>query len=151
MNVREPEIRRRVPQRGHKRGAVPNKPAGLNAGWSDESDWRHALAFDPPEVRLDGRIPARAGLAGCVPDEAGIYLFHDLRGVLYVGRTGHLRRRFIQHLEGSHNSWLTGALRRPVGELGFGWFLADAGEQDDLERNLIRTFRPLCNHLLYRT
>lgn len=113
--------------------------------------WRTELVFNPPVVRFDGRVPARPGLVGCVPLEPGVYLFHDLRGVLYVGRTSVLKRRFTQHLEGSHNSWLSAALRSPVDDLQFGWFLADEAEQCDLERSLIRLFRPLCNHILYLT
>lgn len=138
--------------RGVRKGEDVTITLGASETGSDQGyDWRRELAFNPPTVLFDGRIPARLGLVGCVPEEPGIYLFHDLRGVLYVGRTTKLRRRFRQHIDGSHNSWLAGALRRPVGDLGFGWFLADAGEQDDLERALIRTFQPLCNHLLYRT
>jgi excinuclease UvrABC nuclease subunit len=75
-------------------------------------------------------------------------LFADFRGVLYVGRTENLRRRLAQHLDGSHNSWLSGAIRRPVGAMEFAWILADAGQQAALERYLIRAFRPLCNHAM---
>jgi predicted GIY-YIG superfamily endonuclease len=75
-------------------------------------------------------------------------LFADFRGVLYVGRTENLRRRLAQHLDGSHNSWLSGAIRRPVGVMEFAWLLAGAGQQAALERYLIRAFRPLCNHAM---
>ena len=112
------------------------------------ADWRQQLAVDPPQVSFDGDVPARPGLSGCVPDQGGVYLFADFRGVLYVGQTQNLRRRFAQHLNGSHNDWLTRALRRPVGDLRFYWILADPRGQAALEQDLIRAFRPLCNQAM---
>jgi len=114
-------------------------------------DWRRAMAVNPPTISFDGQVPARAGLSGCVPDEPGVYVFADFRGVLYVGRTDCLRRRFAQHLEGSHNRWLTAALSRPLGAVSFGWVLTGPAGQPSLERSLISTFRPLCNLAMNRS
>jgi excinuclease UvrABC nuclease subunit len=112
------------------------------------ADWRQKLAVDPPQVSFDGHVPARPGLVGCVPDKGGVYLFADFRGVLYVGQTQNLRRRFAQHLNGSHNGWLARAILRPVGDLRFYWILADPRAQAALEQHLIRAFRPLCNQAM---
>ena len=80
-----------------------------------------------------------------MPRRPGVYLIHDMRGVLYVGRADSLRRRFEEHLAWSHNGDVRAALRSPVGVLHFTWSLADSLEQLELERELIRALRPLCN------
>lgn len=99
----------------------------------------------PPSVAPDGSVPYRLGWALGVPDDSGVYLIHDLRGMLYVGRADLLRRRFEEHYLDSHNPAVRQALRFAVGQLTFSWVLVAAPEQIELERNLIRALRPLCN------
>ncbi len=43
-------------------------------------------------------------------------MLHDLRGVLYVGATGNLNRRFHQHYWLTEDELLAEAMRRPLGE-----------------------------------
>ena len=117
----------------------------------DVEEARRDLVFDPPRIQLDRNIPARPGLTGCVPNREGVYLFHDLRGVLYVGRSSRLRQRFLQHLDEGQNTWLSAALNFPVDQLRFSWILTDSGESEELERRLVRTFRPLCNRITFAT
>lgn len=131
-------------------GAGPRRQIGRLDASADDA-WRVELATNPPVLELDGTVKYRPGRAVVVPHLGGVYLVHDLRGVLYVGRTADLRVRFGQHFWDSHNSRLTAAIRRSIGELQFSWIVADAAEQDDLERHLIRTFQPLCNRLRYRS
>ena len=123
--------------------------------WQDDrrdvEEARQDLIFDPPRIQLDRSIPARPGLTGCVPDREGVYLFHDLRGVLYVGRSSSLRQRFLQHLDEGHNTWLNAALNFPVDQVRFSWILVGPGESEELERELVRTFRPLCNRITFTT
>jgi predicted GIY-YIG superfamily endonuclease len=113
-------------------------------------DHRNALVHDPPEVALDGTVKYTLGGSIFVPEEPGVYLIHDLRGVLYVGRTGNLYQRYFQHYWDSHNSRVTAALRRPLGRLEFSWMTVDGCDQASLERELIRALQPLCNRLLYK-
>jgi predicted GIY-YIG superfamily endonuclease len=103
------------------------------------------LVLRPPELQLDRTIFARTGLSGCIPSCEGVYLFHDLRGVLYVGRSANLHRRFVQHLEHGQNPWLGMALSSPVVKMCFSWIQVEPGESNSLERSLIRMFRPPCN------
>ncbi len=110
---------------------------------------RRRLIHDPPDLRLDHDVPYQRGWALAVPHDAGVYLIHDLRGVLYVGQASDLRRRFDQHMEMSHNSKLVKALARPVGDLRFAWILDE--RPSALEQSLIRAFQPLCNDRLYTT
>lgn len=106
---------------------------------------RRTLIVDPPRVVPDGGVLFRPSWSLGVPTKAGVYLIHDLRGILYVGRADQLRRRFEEHYLDSHNPALRTAIRTAVGQLMFSWVLVAAPEQFELERDLIRSFRPLCN------
>jgi predicted GIY-YIG superfamily endonuclease len=87
-----------------------------------------------------------------VPDDAGVYLIHDLRGVLYVGQSRKLRQRFAQHDRLRRNRLLHLAMSRPVGIMRFSWRLvADEEERSAFERELVATLQPVCNRQLLDT
>lgn len=111
----------------------------------DFTNHRRELIANPPLVELDGTVRYRGAWALAVPRRPGVYLMHDLRGVIYIGRAEDLRRRFEEHLVASHNSDVRRALRTTIGNLCFSWVLVAASEQMELERSLIRSLRPLCN------
>lgn len=106
---------------------------------------RRALIASPPVLEVAGTVRYRPAWALAVPRRPGVYLMHDLRGVLYVGRADDVRRRFEEHLAASHNADVRRALRCTLGLLCFSWVLVAAPEQIELERSLIRSLRPLCN------
>lgn len=87
-----------------------------------------------------------------VPDDAGVYLIHDLRGVLYVGQSRKLRQRFVQHDRVRRNRLLHLAMSRPVGIMRFSWRLvADEEQRSAFERELIASLQPVCNRQLLDT
>lgn len=87
-----------------------------------------------------------------VPDDAGVYLIHDLRGVLYVGQSRKLRQRFGQHDRLRRNRLLHLAMSRPVGIMRFSWRLvAQEEERSAFERLLVATLQPVCNRQLLDT
>lgn len=87
-----------------------------------------------------------------VPDDAGVYLIHDLRGVLYVGQSRKLRQRFAQHDRLRRNRLLHLVMNRPVGITRFSWRLvADEEERCVFERELVSTLQPVCNRQLLDT
>lgn len=87
-----------------------------------------------------------------VPDDAGVYLIHDLRGVLYVGQSRKLQQRFVQHDRLRRNRLLHLAMCRPVGIIRFSWRLvADEEERSAFERELIASLQPVCNRQLIDT
>lgn len=87
-----------------------------------------------------------------IPDDAGVYLIHDLRGVLYVGQSRHLRQRFVQHDRLRRNRLLRLAMSRPVGVMKFSWRLvANEDERSAFERELIAILQPVCNRQLLNT
>lgn len=110
---------------------------------------RQALLHMPVDVELNGSTAFRHTRHIFVPKKAGVYLIHDLRGVLYVGRTCNLYRRFDEHYWLTDNELLSLAMRQPFGELTFSWVIAeDDRERADLENRLIAWLRPACNRLL---
>ena len=110
---------------------------------------RQALLHVPPDIELDGSTAFRHTRHVYVPKKGGVYLIHDLRGVLYVGRTCNLYRRFDEHYWFTDNELLSLAMRQSFGEFTFSWILADS-EQDriNLECRLVVWLRPACNRLL---
>lgn len=110
---------------------------------------RERLLFSPPDVELDGEIPFDQGWGISVPQSPGIYFLHDLRGLLYVGKTINLNSRFQQHFWRCHNHRLVLAISQPVGTLRFAWCIADETEQVGMEKEFIRQLQPLCNEIMY--
>jgi hypothetical protein len=110
---------------------------------------RQQLLTNPPDVRIDGTVPFRLGWTIELPQQAGVYLLHDLRGVLYVGRTENLRRRFYEHYLKETNPLITLAISKPLGTQSFNWILAEYPDQKSLERQLIRAFKPVCNRIQF--
>lgn len=114
------------------------------AGMRDERAHRlltRELSWSP-----DGSVEMVLTRDFMVPDDAGIYMIHDLRGVLYVGQSRKLRQRFDQHDRLRRNRLLRLALSRPVGVMRFSWRLvADDDERSAFERELIAILQPVCN------
>ncbi|BAY97329.1 UvrABC system protein C [Tolypothrix tenuis PCC 7101] len=110
---------------------------------------RARLISNPPAIKLEKTIPYRQGFALTVPNTSGIYLFHDLRGVFYVGQSCDLRRRFDEHFWEKDNPLLARALNNFVGEVYFSFVKVNALEMNSSERQLIHDFYPLCNRILY--
>lgn len=108
---------------------------------------RRRLVRQPPTVTIDGEVAYQQGWAAGVPTDAGVYLIHDMRGLLYVGRSMDLRRRFHQHLEFSHNELLRIAITNTWGQLRFAWIVDP--DPAALEERLIGLLMPICNERRY--
>lgn len=100
----------------------------------------------------DGSVEMVLAREFMVPDDAGVYLIHDLRGGLYVGQSRKLRQRFVQHDRLRRNRLLSLAMNRPVGVMRFSWRLvANEAERSAFERELIAVLQPVCNRQLLDT
>ena len=98
------------------------------------------------KVELHGTVPFRRASDLLIPDQSGVYILHDLRGALYVGRTTSLRRRFLQHEGEPTNPLIPTARQNPVGQLCFSWIvLADFKRLKAVEAELIIALDPPCN------
>ncbi|WP_370869202.1 GIY-YIG nuclease family protein [Streptomyces sp. CRCS-T-1] len=107
--------------------------------------------LEAPALAVDGSVPYWPSQCLAVPRRGGVYVIHDMRGSLYIGRSDCLYDRFHAHYEYSHNQRLRRALRRPAGCIHFSWVLAHGEHQKALEQRLIRDLHPLCNHIRYTT
>ncbi len=145
-----------VNKRAHAKSANQEKMVGVQ-GTMDKAQIhkmgvmhiRHRLLSDAPNVPIDASVAFRLDRDLMIPHRPGVYLIHDLRGVLYVGRSVDLRRRFDEHFWQCENPLLAVAIAQPVGELRFSWHLIGFPAQVTLERQLINYFNPPCNRTLY--
>lgn len=113
---------------------------------------RRELLLVPVHIEMSGSTAFRHTRHIHVPKKGGVYLIHDLRGVLYIGRTRNLYRRFDEHYWLAENEFLSLAMRQPFGEITFSWVIdEDEGDRVDLESRLIAWLRPVCNRLVPRT
>ncbi len=120
------------------------------------SDFWFKLRRDLPETALaaaaqtvlgHSTLPAHlpADLADELPEGPGVYRFFGAEGVLlYVGRSGTLRTRILEHFAGEHDNGGEQSLARQVRRVDW---LETAGELGALlrEAEWIRTQRPLHN------
>jgi len=98
------------------------------------------------KIVLDGTVPFRRTSDVLVPTRAGVYIIHDLRGALYVGRTCSLLRRFQEHELQPTNPLIAKARRNAVGPLLFSWIaLDDVKRRQAVEAELVQALDPPCN------
>jgi len=101
------------------------------------------------QLSLLEAVPYQYGYRYQIPDKPGVYLIHDLRGVLYAGRSISLRRRWQEHFWERDNRVLADALRKPIGQMVFSWMESAPNKLAELECSLIRLFSPHCNKILF--
>lgn len=109
------------------------------------------LVGDIPVFKLDGTVEYNLGGKISVPMDYGVYLIHDLRGTLYVGRTENLQRRYDEHYWETNNPLLRAVICKPFHPLKFSWIISAYSDQVALERLLIRYFEPICNRMLCKS
>jgi excinuclease UvrABC nuclease subunit len=108
------------------------------------------LIDNPPLIKVNKTIAFDMSFNLLVPDMPGVYFIHDLRGILYIGRTDNLRRRLNEHYWKKSNPRLKKAIANPVGKLQVSWILSQYPEQNFLEKKFIKIFRPPCNRISYK-
>ena len=107
-------------------------------------DWVGPLVLCEEEI---SRIP---------PEIPGIYMLHSFnphRGrytAIYVGKTGDLTRRLIQHMETQSTSPDVRLLRLSLQMYFTAAPVFERTERDSIEAGLIRLLRPACNRQVPR-
>ena len=82
---------------------------------------------------------------------SGVYFFHDIRGIHYIGETGNLRSRFISHMTREKNKKLKKAISTAFGDMKFSWVKTSSKmEALILQKKYIRMFKPKCNEIFYK-
>jgi predicted GIY-YIG superfamily endonuclease len=101
------------------------------------------------EITPDGTVPFRRTSDVFIPAEPGVYIIHDLRGALYVGRSVSLLRRFEEHEDQPSNPLISLAKRAPVGPIMFSWIiLHDHKRRQAVEAELVSALDPPCNRCI---
>ena len=86
-----------------------------------------------------------------IPQYGGVYIFRDLRGILYIGETVNLLRRFNEH-RFDLNSKLNKFLATPIHSAYFSWIRkSNRKDRLQLEKDLVSFFHPICNSILFKT
>tara|TARA_B100001093_G_C26569529_1_gene902338 strand:- start:188 stop:595 length:408 start_codon:yes stop_codon:yes gene_type:complete len=82
---------------------------------------------------------------------SGVYFFHDIRGIHYIGETSNLRSRFISHIKKENNKKLKKAILTAFGDMKFSWVKTSSKmEALILQKKYIRMFKPKCNEIFYK-
>lgn len=82
---------------------------------------------------------------------SGVYFFHDVRGIHYIGETTNLRSRFISHMTREKNKKLKKAILTAFGDMKFSWVKTSSKmEALILQKKYIRMFKPKCNEIFYK-
>tara|TARA_A100001015_G_C14956440_1_gene698985 strand:+ start:601 stop:993 length:393 start_codon:yes stop_codon:yes gene_type:complete len=81
----------------------------------------------------------------------GVYFFHDLRGIHYIGETSNLKIRFRDHINKEKNKKLSSAIKSAFGEMNFSWVKTQS-KMDALilQKKWIRMFKPNCNIIKFK-
>lgn len=107
---------------------------------------RHERLSLEIKLVLDGTVPFSRSSDLLVPARPGVYILHDLRGALYVGRSISLAKRFTQHEDRPANPLIAKARGSAVGPLLFSWIvLEDPKRRAAVEAELIQALDPPCN------
>ncbi len=86
-----------------------------------------------------------------LPDYSVVYIFHDLRGIYYIGETQSLSDRFHQHLNKKNNKELVQMISNPIHEGFISWIRVDTYQNRiELEKRLIKFFQPTANNILFK-
>ena len=82
---------------------------------------------------------------------SGVYFFHDLRGIHYIGETSDLKNRFKSHIKREKNKKLAKVMRSTFGEMNFSWVKTSSKMEALIyQKKWIRLFKPKCNEIFYK-
>lgn len=81
----------------------------------------------------------------------GVYFFHDIRGIHYIGESTDIRSRFKSHIKRQKNKKLFKKINSAFGEMNFSWVKTETYMQALIfEKKWIRLFKPECNNIIYK-
>ena len=81
----------------------------------------------------------------------GVYFFHDLRGIHYIGETSELKKRYKSHIRREKNKKLIKAINSSFGEMNFSWVKTSSKMEALIcQKKWIRLFKPKCNEIFYK-
>ena len=104
-----------------------------------------------PNALTDLRtVKYQQGFKYTIPESSGIYIIHDIRGPLYIGKSINLRRRYDEHFDEKSNFLIIKAYINQIGTIYFSWVTTTEQKLNILEKKLIQHFCPICNHIKFK-
>ena len=101
--------------------------------------------------RFDGSVNYNIFNAFALPKTAGVYFIHDFRGVLYIGESLNIKKRFIQHQVNEENNSLSNLVKIPFGELKFSWVKTkNKSKAMKIQNEWIRFLDPQTTNIKYK-
>ena len=71
--------------------------------------------------KFTASVPIRRMCEQLISSGSGVYFFHDLRGIHYIGETSDLKSRFKSHIKREKNKKLVKVMKSAFGEMNFSW------------------------------
>ena len=82
----------------------------------------------------------------------GVYFFHDIRGIHYIGESTDIKSRFKSHIRREKNKRLVKKINSAFGQMNFSWVKTKSHMQALIfEKKWIRLFKPECNEITFKT
>ena len=101
--------------------------------------------------KFNASVPIEDMCEQLISKVSGVYFFHDVRGIHYIGETTNLRSRFISHMTREKNKKLKKAILTAFGDMKFSWVKTSSKmEALILQKKYIRMFKPKCNEIFYK-
>lgn len=101
--------------------------------------------------KFNSSLPITSSCENLIPSVCGVYFFHDLRGIHYIGETVNLKSRFKQHSSKEKNKKLAKVRKTVFGKMYFSWVKTNSKmEALKFQKKWIRIFNPNCNEILFK-
>jgi predicted GIY-YIG superfamily endonuclease len=101
--------------------------------------------------KFSASVPIRRMCEQLISSGSGVYFFHDLRGIHYIGETSDLKSRFKSHIKREKNKKLVKVMKSAFGEMNFSWVKTSSKMEALIyQKKWIRLFKPKCNEIFYK-
>lgn len=118
---------------------------------SNFSNSRSSKNVDQEYPTFDNSLSINNMCEQLISQSSGVYFFHDIRGIHYIGETSNLRSRFISHNRREKNKKLKKAISTAFGNMKFSWVKTSSKmEALIFQKKWIRLFKPKCNEIFYQ-
>ena len=118
---------------------------------SNFSNSKSSKKADQGYPTFDNSLSINSMCEQLISQSSGVYFFHDIRGIHYIGETSNLRSRFISHNRREKNKKLKKAINTAFGNMKFSWVKTSSKmEALIFQKKWIRLFKPMCNEIFYQ-
>ncbi len=102
--------------------------------------------------KFNASVPIEDMCEQLISTGPGVYFFHDLRGIHYIGESTDIKSRFKSHIRREKNKKLIKKINTAFGRMNFSWVKTKSHMQALIfEKKWIRLFKPECNEIIFKT